>query len=104
MNIAIYSAFYSTTSITYIKSVIDYLEENKHDFILVDRLKKHLGSEADKYNYYKDDKPLNQKIDFVFSVGGDGTLLRSISIIRDTKIPILGINAGNLGIFNNYKT
>ena len=53
MNIAIYSAFYSTTSITYIKSVIDYLEENKHDFILVDRLKKHLGSEASKYNYYK---------------------------------------------------
>ena len=66
MNIAIYSAFYSKTSITYIKSVIDYLEENKHGFILVDRLKKHLGSEASKYNYYKDDKPLNQKIDFVF--------------------------------------
>ena len=50
MNIAIYSAFYSTTSITYIKSVINYLEEKKHVFILVDRLKKHIGSEADKYN------------------------------------------------------
>lgn len=103
MNIAIYSAFYSKTSITYIKSVIDYLEENKYDFILVDRLKKHLGSEASKYNYYNDDKPLNQKIDFVFSVGGDGTLLRSISIIRNTKIPILGINAGNLGFLTTIK-
>jgi len=103
MNIAIYSAFYSKTSITYIKSVIDYLEENKHGFILVDRLKKYLGSEASKYNYYKDDKPLNQKIDFVFSVGGDGTLLRSISIIRNTKIPILGINAGNLGFLTTIK-
>ena len=96
MNIAIYSAFYSKTSITYIKSVIDYLEENKHIFILVDRLKKHLGSESDKYNYFKDDEVLSQKVDFLFSVGGDGTLLRSISIIGDTKIPILGINAGNL--------
>ena len=103
MNIAIYSAFYSKTSITYIKSVIDYLEENKHGFILVDRLKKHLGSEASKYNYYNDDKPLNQNIDFVFSVGGDGTLLRSISIIRNTKIPILGINAGNLGFLTTIK-
>ena len=56
-----------------------------------------------KYNYYKDDKPLNQKIDFVFSVGGDGTLLRSISIIRNTKIPILGINAGNLGFLTTIK-
>ena len=103
MNIAIYSAFYSTTSITYIKSVIDYLEEKKHNFILVDRLKKHLGSESSKYNYFKDDELLSQKVDFLFSVGGDGTLLRSISIIGDTKIPILGINAGKLGFLTTIK-
>jgi NAD+ kinase len=33
----------------------------------------------------------------MITIGGDGTLLRSISFIRDLKIPIIGINTGRLG-------
>jgi len=36
-------------------------------------------------------------VDFVFSIGGDGTLLEAVTIVKDRKIPILGINAGRLG-------
>ncbi|RUA11512.1 MAG: NAD kinase, partial [Flavobacteriia bacterium] len=32
-----------------------------------------------------------------FSVGGDGTFLRSITYVRDLNIPIIGINTGTLG-------
>ena len=103
MYIAIYTAFYSPTSITYIKSVIDYLNTNNHQFVLVDRLKKYIGSQANKYSYFRDDILLEEKVDFLFSVGGDGTLLRSISVIRDSKIPILGINAGKLGFLTTIK-
>ena len=103
MYIAIYSAFFSQTSIAYIKTVIDYLNTNNHKFILVNRLKKHLAEDGNQYTYFKDDQILEQKVDFLFSVGGDGTLLRSISIIRDTKIPILGINAGRLGFLTTIK-
>lgn len=35
--------------------------------------------------------------DMVLSIGGDGTFLRAASIVGDTGIPILGINAGHLG-------
>ncbi len=38
-----------------------------------------------------------QNIDFLFSVGGDGTLLEAITLVRNLQIPILGINAGRLG-------
>jgi NAD+ kinase len=38
-----------------------------------------------------------QNIDLLFSLGGDGTLLDTISLIRDSEIPILGINSGRLG-------
>lgn len=103
MHIAIYSAFFSPTSIAYIKTVIEYLNANDHQFILVDRLKKHLGEEGETFDYFKDDVALEKKVDFLFSVGGDGTLLRSIEVIRDSKIPILGINAGRLGFLTSIK-
>jgi NAD+ kinase len=36
-------------------------------------------------------------VDFFFSIGGDGTLLESLTFVGDRQIPILGINAGRLG-------
>ena len=33
----------------------------------------------------------------MITIGGDGTLLRSISFVRDLKIPVIGINTGRLG-------
>ncbi len=37
------------------------------------------------------------QVDMAMSVGGDGTFLRTASIISDMEIPILGINTGRLG-------
>lgn len=36
-------------------------------------------------------------VQFLLSIGGDGTLLESITYIREREIPILGINIGRLG-------
>ena len=36
-------------------------------------------------------------IDFFISVGGDGTFLQAVSLVRDSAIPMLGINSGRLG-------
>ena len=40
---------------------------------------------------------LNGKVDFLFTLGGDGTMLDTISLVRDSGIPIVGINTGRLG-------
>ena len=40
---------------------------------------------------------LEKDTDVFFSVGGDGTLLRSLELIRDTEIPVIGVNTGRLG-------
>ena len=45
--------------------------------------------------YLSDD--LNSDIDFVISLGGDGTLLDTVTLIKDKGIPIVGINFGRLG-------
>ena len=41
------------------------------------------------------------KIDYLFSLGGDGTLLETLAIIKDSGIPILGINTGRLGFLSS---
>jgi NAD+ kinase len=41
------------------------------------------------------------KVDNVFSLGGDGTFLETLTYVRDSEIPILGINTGRLGFLAN---
>lgn len=40
---------------------------------------------------------LNEEIDCLISLGGDGTMLDAVTMVRDYGIPILGINFGRLG-------
>jgi NAD+ kinase len=47
------------------------------------------------FDGYSDFK--KHKIDYIISLGGDGTILNAITIIRDHEVPILGINLGRLG-------
>lgn len=53
-----------------------------------------MSIEPTVFNKYEDVKG---NIDIMLSVGGDGTFLETATIIRDTGIPILGINTGRLG-------
>jgi NAD+ kinase len=46
---------------------------------------------------FKQSEDLDSSIDFLISLGGDGTLLDTVSLVRDKNIPILGINFGRLG-------
>lgn len=40
---------------------------------------------------------LDDSIDCLISLGGDGTILDSVTLVREKNIPILGINFGRLG-------
>jgi len=42
-------------------------------------------------------KDLDSSIDVLITVGGDGTILKAVTFIRNLNIPILGINTGRLG-------
>jgi NAD+ kinase len=41
--------------------------------------------------------------DFFVSLGGDGTILDSMTIVRDSKVPIVGVNLGRLGFLANVE-
>ncbi len=40
---------------------------------------------------------LTPEIEFIISLGGDGTLLDTITLVRDKKIAVMGVNFGRLG-------
>lgn len=46
---------------------------------------------------FSDSSQLTEEIEFIISLGGDGTLLDTITLVRDKKISIMGINFGRLG-------
>jgi NAD+ kinase len=50
-----------------------------------------------QYNTFTSHKDLDNSFDILISIGGDGTILRAATFVRDSGIPILGVNAGRLG-------
>ncbi len=50
------------------------------------------------------EETLDHNTNFLISIGGDGTILDAVTIVKNSKIPILGINTGRLGFLSNTPT
>ncbi|MEI7500138.1 MAG: NAD kinase [Bacteroidota bacterium] len=44
---------------------------------------------------------IENKVDFLFSIGGDGTILDAVNLVGDSGIPVTGINMGRLGFLSS---
>ena len=71
---------------------LELFVEEKYNSVLLKKLKTNHNHKV--FSSYND---LDKSIDMMITIGGDGTLLRSITYIRDLGIPIIGINTGRLG-------
>ena len=54
-----------------------------------------------KYSTFSSADDLDDTVDFMISLGGDGTLLDTVTLVKDKGIPVLGINYGRLGFLAN---
>ncbi len=54
-----------------------------------------------KYSTFNSSDDMDTSIDCLISLGGDGTLLDTVTLVKDTGIPVLGINYGRLGFLAN---
>ena len=57
-----------------------------------------LSESTDEFSSYKD---MQSGIDLSFSLGGDGTFIQNVKFIRDSGVPVMGINMGRLGFLAN---
>jgi NAD+ kinase len=55
-------------------------------------------------NFFSNHLDLPKDLDFLISIGGDGTFLESVTLVRDTGIPIVGFNSGRLGFLANISS
>ncbi len=99
MKIAIHGRNFKEDTKQYIQEMFDelaqrnvqlHISESFHTFITKAGIRKP-GMEV--YAHWKD----IFDADMMFSVGGDGTLLETVTFIGARQIPILGINTGTLG-------
>ena len=103
MKIALYIAFNNSSSVNCCKEVIDIVSA-ENDLIIDSKIKNELSKELQsKFSFFDSSDPIENNIDYVFAVGGDGTILRSITYVKDSGIPILGINAGRLGFLTSIQ-
>ncbi len=104
MIIALYGRLIHATDIDFIKQLCDYLAEKKVEVWVhqpyLDELRKNINCTT-PYKTYLEYNDIVGNIDFVISLGGDGTLLDTIALVRNSNIPVLGINAGRLGFLAN---
>ena len=104
MTIAIFGNPYPEHFSKYIQHLIKKLEAEHINLIIEEEfsvfLKNNIrfNKSISTFNSYE---TLKNNADFLFSIGGDGTLLKAVTYVRDSDIPILGINTGRLGFISS---
>jgi NAD+ kinase len=102
-NIAIYGKSISDFNLKFLNNLIKSLiiELNANIYIY-HKLKNH-KSILDHFDikFFNSHDVISGKIDLLISFGGDGTLLDTVTMINNSNIPVLGINAGRLGFLAN---
>ncbi len=101
MRVALYGRKDSAKNSKQLSEVLHFLREHHIDTQLHKDLLPHQeGHQGSVFGSYLDLQP----IDVMISLGGDGTLLDTLTLIRDREIPVLGINTGRLGFLANVNT
>lgn len=100
MKVAIYGQYYQNSTEPIIKDIFVFFNKNNVEMIIEAAFLKMLYDKkivAKEYQTFSSHAELNATFDMLISIGGDGTILRAVTLVRDSGIPILGINAGRLG-------
>ncbi len=99
MRIGIHGRDFQTKSTRFIENVLEQLKQRKAEVWLSSKFVKQIKSPLlgeMKYKIFEHGDSL-RNFDFFFSLGGDGTMLESVTYIGKAEVPILGINTGRLG-------
>lgn len=107
MKLLIYSHKFKEVDIPHIKELLDtcilhemelYFYKSYHDELVKHQL---IDAAQSTFSGYTDIQRIAPGM--MVTLGGDGTILRAILHIRDTNVPILGINLGRLGFLSNVE-
>ncbi|MGK0364480.1 MAG: NAD+ kinase [Saprospiraceae bacterium] len=101
MQVVVYSTFLKETDIPYVQTFFDVLHQAGINAYVYEPYLKEMEGKIEflgnigSFTGYVDFQI--KKIDFVITLGGDGTILNAATVVRDSGVPVLGINLGRLG-------
>ena len=100
MKAAIYSRIMDQGQQGNVQVFFDELEKQKIEPVIFgpfyEQIKSSIRLSADT-SIFSLSEDLTDEIEFIISLGGDGTLLDTVTLVRDKNISIMGINFGRLG-------
>jgi NAD+ kinase len=100
MKVAIYGKYYLNSTEPIINDIFVFFNNNGVEMIIESAFLKMLHEKKiiqKEYKTFSSHKELDSSFDMLISIGGDGTILRAATLVRNSGVPILGINAGRLG-------
>ncbi|MDO7610445.1 MAG: NAD kinase [Crocinitomicaceae bacterium] len=104
MQIAIYGRKISKQNLKSFYYVFELIQSFSWDLMIEEDLANSVAQKGKMdftYNTFNSHKDLKSGVDLVISMGGDGTFLKCVSYIKDSGVPIMGINIGRLGFLAN---
>lgn len=101
MKIAIYGKSFNASFLPSIKAMINELRTHEVNILIYREFYEFIKQQHDYIpdvnSIFSNYNEITEDIDFMFSIGGDGTFLESISFVRNKNITLVGINSGRLG-------
>jgi len=100
MKVAIYGRSFEDSFSSYVQELFDTLNSFGWAITVYEPYSAYLYPRLNLSNNistYKKHHEISNDIDLMISIGGDGTFLETIHLVKDSGIPILGVNAGRLG-------
>lgn len=104
MRIALYGKSPDHESVTYLDTLFERFRHHGIDYILYKPFYEQISNALkvdDQVEFFTHEDILTGKADFLFSIGGDGTLLDTLMLVRDSGIPVMGINLGRMGFLSS---
>lgn len=105
MKVAIYGQTYHDTTLDYVVELLDELKKENAEVYFEQGFLEFLSIFQDigEFNTYTNSLGLDASFDMFISFGGDGTILRAVTYVKDLGIPIVGVNTGRLGFLSTFK-
>lgn len=101
MKVLLFGQKIKADDISNIQSLLHHLVGAKAEVYIKDSFLvqcEEMGIKSSKLEVWKDFQDvLRLKPDCMITLGGDGTILNALTFIRESRVPILGINLGRLG-------
>ncbi len=100
MKVAIYSRVFEQSQREDVQRLLQELKANKIEPVLYKEFFeqiRHVINFEEMPQIFSVSDDLDESCDCLISLGGDGTLLDTVTLVRDKSIPLLGINFGRLG-------